>query len=148
MFDRSFFPTLFNNSTNPWNGFPEFARLQSEFSKVFSPGEYPALNVWSNDEETVVTAELPGFDPKDIEISVEGSTLTLKGSRNSETSNEGEGDKYFQKERWSGKFARSLKLPAQVDADKVEAEFNSGVLSVRLPKAEAFKPKKIAVKAN
>ena len=131
-------PTLFRPSTDLWNNWPEFSFATRR--------EYPALNVWSNEDETVVTAELPGFAPEDVEISVEGSTLTLRGSREGEESKEEEN--YYRRERWSGKFERSLRLPATVDADKVEAEFSNGVLSIKLPKAESAKPKKIRVKAS
>jgi HSP20 family protein len=147
MLTHTFLPSVFRGSLRPWNGFGEFGRLHDEVSRLFSTGsEFPALNAWSNDEETIVKAELPGFEPENIEISVEGNTLSLRGEREAEELKDGE--TYYRRERWNGKFARSLKLPAGVDADKVEAEFSNGLLSIKLPRAEAHKPRKIPVKAS
>jgi len=147
MLTQTFLPSVFRSSPRPWNGFGELGRFHDEVNRLFSTGsEFPALNVWSNDEETIVKAELPGFEPENIEIAVEGNILNLRGSREIEEAKEGE--TFYRRERYNGKFARSLKLPAGVDADKVTAEFKNGVLSISLPKAEAHKPKKIEIKAS
>jgi HSP20 family protein len=94
----------------------------------------------------VVTAELPGFNPDDVEVSVVQNTLTLRGSRTPEELKQGE--TYHRRERWNGKFVRTLELPFEVDHDKVEAQFRNGVLSIRLPRAPQNLPKKITVKAS
>lgn len=136
---------------NPWR---EIERMQREMDRLFtgfygSPRfqtapSFPAMNVWTNQEGAVITAELPGVNPEDIDISVVGETLTLTGSRQPEELKEGE--KYHRRERGYGKFTRTFQLPFPVEATKVEAIFEKGVLHISLPRAEADKPKKISVK--
>ena len=145
---NTFLPTLFRSRPATYGGFANFGFGFPGFDEIdkvlFRGGEYPALNVQTIEEETTVTAELPGFEPEDIDVSVEGSTLTITGSRQAEEPKEGE--TYHRRERWSGKFTRSLRLPVGVDTGQVEAAFKDGVLTIRLPKAEEHKPKKIAVR--
>jgi len=134
----------------PWQ---EFERMRREMDRVaanfyenrprVAPG-YPAINVWANQDGAVITAELPGVAPEDIDISVVGEILTLTGTRQPEVLQEGE--KYHRRERSQGKFTRTFELPFAVEADQVEAIFEKGVLQVYLPRAEAEKPKKIAIK--
>jgi HSP20 family protein len=107
---------------------------------------YPAMNVWADEDGVIVTAELPGFDPEEIDISVVGETLTLKGSR--EPVELQEGATYHRRERGYGTFSRAFRLPFEVESDKVEAVFEKGMLQISLPRAEAEKPKKITVKAG
>lgn len=136
---------------NPWQ---EIDRMQREMDRLFSSfystprfqtaSSFPAMNVWTNQDGAVITAELPGVNPEDIDISVVGETLTLSGSRQAEELQEGE--KYHRRERGHGKFTRTFQLPFPVEGDKVEAVFDKGVLHVSLPRAEADKPKKIAIK--
>jgi HSP20 family protein len=132
----------------------EMNRLQSEMGRLFATyypervhqaPAYPALNVWTNDEGLNVTAEVPGVSPDDIEISVVGDTLTLKGTRQPEELDENV--RYHRQERGYGDFTRSLQLPFQVDVDKVEATFHNGVLMVAMPRAEEDMPRKITVKS-
>src|SRR5690606_3404603 len=106
---------------------------------------FPAINVWMSVEGAVVTAELPGVNPEDVDISVVGGTLTSTGSRQPDELKEGE--KYHRRERRFCKFTRTFQLPFTVEADKVEAKFDKGVLHIALPRAEAEKPRKISVKA-
>lgn len=136
----------------PWQ---EMEKLQREMNRLFTgvygepamrpPVSYPAIDVWTSENGAVVTAELPGADPADIDISVVGDTLTLNGSRKPDALQEGE--KYHRRERGFGNFVRTFQLPFQVEADKVEAMFDRGVLHISLPRAEADKPRKIAIKA-
>jgi HSP20 family protein len=132
----------------------EFDRLQREINQLSEPGvlkrgrgpvSFPAVNIWTNDDKTWVTAEVPGVDPKEIEISIVGSTLTISGSRNPEESDEN--SRYHRQERGYGKFSRPIQLPFNVDANKVEANFKDGILSINLPRAEEDKPRKISVKS-
>ena len=104
------------------------------------------MNAWRDDEKAVVEAELPGVDPKDVDISVRGRKLTITGERKAEELNEEE--RYHYKERWHGKFQRSFDLPYEVDSEKVEAVYKDGILTVTLPRAEADKPRKIEVTLN
>jgi HSP20 family protein len=135
---------------NPWQ---EFERMRREMDRLaanfyenrprIAPG-FPAINVWANQDGAVITAELPGVAPEDIDIAVVGETLTLTGERHPEALQDGE--KYHRRERGHGKFTRTFELPFAVEADKVEAMFEKGILQVYLPRAEAEKPKKIAIK--
>ena len=133
----------------PWR---DLYRLRDEMDKAFSDykvrtsNEYPAVNIWSSNDDIVLTAEIPGIDIKDIDLSISGDTLTLKGERIPEVLKEDES--YHRQERSYGKFVRSIKLPFLVNNNKVEAEFKHGILEVRLPKAENEKQKKITIKSS
>jgi HSP20 family protein len=130
-----------------WDLLREFERMSSLLSGLSSPftrtEEFPAVNVWSDGNEAVVTAELPGIDPAAADISVVGKTLTIKGSRTADP--DSAGGSYHRKERWSGSFTRSIELPFLIDQNKVEAQFNKGILEIKLPRSEADKPKKITI---
>lgn len=135
----------------PWPELDEWQRdMYRLFSNVFSTPRvqtapsYPAMNVWTNQDGAVITAELPGVKPDDIDISVVGDMLTLSGTRTPDKLQEGE--RYHRRERGYGKFTRTFQLPFSVQADKVEATFNKGILSISLPRAEVDKPRKISVK--
>ena len=132
----------------------EMDRLQREMNQLFDnyypsrmrrASSYPAVNLWSNDEGLVITAEVPGVSADDIEISVVGETMTLNGVRKPDELNED--SRYHRQERGYGKFSRSIQLPFPVDVSSVDATFKNGVLSISLPRAEEDKPKKIAVKS-
>ena len=139
-------------STSPWR---EMTRLQQEMNRLFSDSfslaggrvgpSYPAMNVWTNQDGAVITAELPGVNPEEIDISVEGETLTLTGIRQPNLLEDGE--KYHRRERSFGQFSRTFQLPFQVISEEVEAIFKNGVLHISLPRAEADKPRKITVKS-
>lgn len=130
----------------------EMERLRQEMNRLFAnfpsyvrpAPAYPALNAWTNEDGAVVTAELPGCAPDAIELAIVGDTLTLTGAR--EPEEVAEGAVYHRRERGCGKFQRSLQLPFEIEAGKVEATFDKGVLHISLPRAEATKPKKIAIK--
>jgi HSP20 family protein len=113
---------------------------------VFGARAYPPMNVWEESDVTYVEAELPGLDLKDLEIYVTGGNqLTLKGERKPPVPEKG---LWHRQERGFGKFSRSLALPFNVDADKVDARFENGVLLVTLPKHESARPRKITVKGE
>ena len=152
MLTRTLFPMSFRSGYRNWAPFRELSGIHDEMdrpiARTWDPGstEYPPLNVWSNEDETIVQAELPGLAADDIDISAVQNTLTLRGSRKPEELKEGES--YHRRERWTGRFVRTLELPFEVDNSEVGAEYKHGVLSIRLPRAEEHKPKKIAVKAS
>ena len=105
---------------------------------------FPAVNVWEDNDAFHLEAELPGLTQDDVNIAVtQRNVLTLSGERKPE---EGEG-RWHRRERGFGRFQRVLRLPAPVDADKVEAQLENGVLRLTLPKHEDAKPRRIAVKA-
>lgn len=106
----------------------------------------PAVDLYQTDEEVVLQAVLPGIKPEDISISVTGDVVSLRGATVQEA--EHKDATYFVRERRSGEFSRSLPLPAPVVADKARAEFENGVLTLTLPKAEEVRPKTITVKAK
>lgn len=106
----------------------------------------PAMDVIETKDSVVLRAELPGLSDKDVEISVEGNTLSLKGEKKSHYEDQ-EGS-YRRAETRYGSFYRSFSLPNSVDQDKIDAQFTHGVLEITLPKVEKAKPKKIAVKAH
>ncbi len=106
---------------------------------------YPALNVWETEEALAVEAELPGFKMENIELSVMGRELTIKGERSQESATDAT---WHRRERSAGTFARVLRLPFDVDAEKIAASFKDGVLHVTLPKAEAARPRRIEVKTG
>lgn len=106
---------------------------------------FPAVNVWQQDDEVLVEAEMPGLKSEDIEISVVGNALSLKGRRPDVPP---EKAVFHRRERSVGEFNRVLRLPVEVDGDKVQARLTDGVLLVTLPKAEAAKPRRIQVSAQ
>lgn len=108
-------------------------------------GVFPAVNVSHDGDNIYVQAELPGLRAEDLDISVEGSTLTLRGERKPDAA---ENVNYHRRERRAGKFHKAISLPDEVNADAVTAEYKDGVLRLVLPKAEHAKPKKIAVKTE
>jgi HSP20 family protein len=134
----------------------QLQNLQGEMNRLFErwggpgnglrPAGDPALNVWEEGEHLLVEAELPGLDLKDLEIYVTGGNqLTLQGERKPPVSGKGA---WHRQERSFGRFVRTLTLPYPVDADKVEARLENGVLTVKLAKHESARPRKIAVKAE
>jgi HSP20 family protein len=121
--------------------------MDSPFGRrTFSAPSFPAINIWTSEDGQVITAELPGFDPKDIDIDVSADKLTLSGERKREDMKEDA--RYHRQERSYGKFVRSIQLPFMVDTGKVDAKMKDGVLEIALQRAEADKPKKITVKSG
>lgn len=108
----------------------------------------PAIDLVEKDKEYEVTVELPGIDEKNIEVRLSNRTLTIKGEKSEDT--EKHGNDYHLSERRYGSFERSIELPEGVDADRIEASFAKGVLTLKLPKTEEARKmeKKIAIKAG
>ncbi|MCC7450385.1 MAG: Hsp20/alpha crystallin family protein [Anaerolineae bacterium] len=106
----------------------------------------PKVDVVENADNIIVKAEMPGFDPNNVDCRVEGNMLMLRGEYKQE--NEKQEGQYHMRERRQGSFARSIPLPTEVDADKANAEFENGVLTLTLPKNEAAKPKRISINAK
>lgn len=134
----------------------EMDSLFENFSNGFAPGSFegrfgafsPKVDVTESDKEIKVSAELPGMDEKDIDISLHNNMLSIRGEKKEEK--EDKGKDYYRMERSYGSFSRTIQVPAEVEADKVEATFKKGVLSISLPKtARAVEEtKKIAVKVE
>jgi HSP20 family protein len=106
----------------------------------------PAVDMYQTDDEVVVKVALPGFKADEVQINVTGEILTLRGEMKHE---EEKNDKawHIREQRWNS-FERSVALPTEVTADKAAADFENGILTITLPKAEQVKPKMIAVKAK
>ena len=117
--------------------------LSGETARNLSAGVFPPVNVTQDNDRFYVRAELPGIDPKDLSISAVRNRLSISGAR--EIAKEQERVSYHRKERAEGSFDRSVTLPSEVDAERVEARYADGILTVTLPKAEAAKPRQIKV---
>jgi HSP20 family protein len=114
--------------------------------RLFGAATFPAVNVWEDADKVYVEAELPGLDLKDLEIYVtNGNQLTIKGERKEPQVGKGV---WHRQERAFGRFSRTITLPFAVDADKVDARFENGMLLVQLAKHESAKARKITVKAE
>ncbi len=105
-------------------------------------GVYPPVNIFEKGGDLVLVAELPGIKKEDLQLQVKGNTVRIAGER---ILNYGENISYHRIERKSSKFDRTLKLPINVEADQVKAEHKDGILVVCLPRAEADKPRRIAI---
>lgn len=117
---------------------PSFGRLRSISL------EAPALDVYEEKDDLILKAEIPGLSKDDIDITIEGNTLTIKGEKKKEE--EIKEEDYYRCERTFGAFSRSIDLPTEVKADKVNASFKNGVLEIRLPKTEEAKKNVVKVK--
>ncbi len=103
----------------------------------------PVVDIYDNDDNVVIKAELPGVEKKDISIDVKDRLLILKGERS--TDSEVKEESYYRRERYYGNFQRVFTLPVDVDADKIKAEYTDGLLKIEIPKPEVQKPKQISV---
>jgi HSP20 family protein len=134
---RNAMDQLFEDSfIRPSRFWPEFRASESTFD----------LDMYQTDNDVVVKAAIPGIDPEEVDISLTGDVLTIKGEHKEEQ--EVKEENYFRKERRYGTFTRSIQIPVSVESDKVDAVFENGVLTLTLPKAEEVKPKQIKVKAK
>lgn len=148
-------PARFTRHTAwPWREFDVDAGLRRLFAEPFEGvetfGWSPDVDVEETDEELMLTAELPGLDEKDVEIDVEGNTLTLRGAKKQEREEEkANGDRKMRIwERRYGEFSRFFTLPATVDVSKIHADFNKGLLTVHMPKTAESKGRRIAIEAK
>lgn len=140
---------LFNDlvSLDPW---VEMDKLRREMNRLFEQNVggnikgFPLVNIWTKDDVALITAELPGYNSKDINLSVISDELTIKGTRKPVELKEGQ--QYHRQERAFGEFERTVRLPFAIESSKVTANFNNGVLTITLPRAEADKPKSIPIK--
>lgn len=106
-------------------------------------GWNPKVNIFEEDDQIVMKAEMPGVDKDNIAVDVDGRVLTLKGEQS--TDNEVKKENYYMRERSYGKFERSFTLPEKIESEKIKAEYKDGVLKLNIPKPESSKPKAITV---
>jgi len=143
----------------PWRPFREVTSLRDEMDRLWVRffGEWPTLEPfhreWSpflemseTKDNIVVKAEVPGMEPKDIDISLTGDVLTIKGEKKQEK--EEKDEDYHRAERSYGAFTRSVRLPQEVQSDKIEANYRNGVLKITLPKSEEAKKKEVKIKVE
>lgn len=134
-----------------WQPFRDFVRLQNDLGRFFNEplrsftADGPAFNVWKNEQGSVVTAELPGLDVANLDVSVVGDTVTIQGQKVAEDYSQDA--RVQRRERSSGKFARTMKLPYRIDATRTDATYRNGLLSITLPMLEDDKRKQISVKS-
>jgi len=139
-----------------WEPFREFSTLQDRMNRLFretqgnsqeesltSSSFAPAVDVYEDEHNVTLKIEVPGIDEKDIDVGVENNTLTVHGERKIEK--EEKEENYRRLERQYGSFTRTFNLPPTVDAEKVQADYDKGVLKVTLPKKAEAKPKQIKV---
>jgi len=141
-----------------WNHRRDVSEMQNRLHRFFDDGFFspmmlnddlsmgswnPNVDIYDEDDKLVIKAELPGLDKKDVSVDVKDRILTLKGERKNE--HEVKEERYFRREMSYGRFERSFVLPADVDPDKIKADFKDGLLTIEVPKPEERKPKKIAV---
>jgi HSP20 family protein len=103
----------------------------------------PAVDIHENANELIVTAALPGIKPEDVDVTMTGQNLTLRGETKADQ--QVKDDQYLYRERRYGSFSRSFQLPVRVQGDKAQASFEDGVLTLRIPKAEEVKPRQIRI---
>lgn len=122
-------------------------RIAEDFDRMAfgAAPAFPALNVWEGEAAAAITAELPGVDPADIDISVKDDVLTISGQRRAPELPEGA--VWHRQERAFGRFTRAVRLPFRVDPDRVEARLTDGVLRIALVRPEADRPRKIEIRA-
>jgi len=134
-----------------WNGFDDLLRFDDVFRRMTprrdneTPAFFPAVDIKEDETAYQITAELPGMRVEDVNVELEGNVLSVSGERNFEKKDAAAG--YHRVERRYGSFSRRFFLPDTVDGSKIEAGMRDGLLSIRVPKAELTKPRKIAVQA-
>jgi HSP20 family protein len=139
-----------------WDPFQEMLNLRRTVDRLFDnaspdhewqPTQWGlAVDVVENKDDFIVKASVPGINPDDLDISYADATLTIKGEIKSD--NEYEKNQYHLHERRYGTFTRSISLPTKIKGDAIEASYQNGVITLRLPKTEEVKPKRITIKVN
>ncbi len=146
----------FGRGLEPWVGARELADIPSEVNRLFDTSFgwsapngalerawVPAADMYETKDELVIKADLPGMSDKDVQVSITGDLLSLKGQRME--AEDLKPEQYFRAERWAGRVERIFQLPIPVQMDKVRASYREGVLTATLPKVEAVKPKEIKI---
>lgn len=150
-----FYPRFFGMPTfRTFRPFDELSRMRQQMDRVMDAlsgrvqggigaGVFPAINLTESDDHFNLRAELPGVKNEDLDIQATANNLTIAGERKLAPIDESA--KYHRREREGGRFSRAFALPTEIDPDRIEARLSNGILTVRLPKAESAKPKRIAI---
>lgn len=146
----------FGSTLDRWEPFRGLTDIQAEMNLLFdavfgrSTGVAvtdrvwaPAIDMYETKDDLYVLCEVPGVREKEVQVSITNDVLTIKGERNQQQ--EVKDDSHYRLERWFGRFEQSVPLPMPVQSDKVKATYRDGVLEIKLPKAEAVKPKEIKI---
>ncbi len=140
-----------------WFPFFDVGKTLEEMDRMFGPmgqpvglrsvprGTFPAVNVYEQGDGIVLMAEVPGVKPEQLDLTVLGDSVTLKGQRQEEDLPNG--DRFYRRERPVGSFTRTVTLPDVINPDSVQAQYRNGVLTVHMEKAEQAKARKIAIKS-
>ncbi|MCG6889949.1 MAG: Hsp20/alpha crystallin family protein [Gammaproteobacteria bacterium] len=147
-------------NTQLWNPFQEFESLLERYNKSgrnalsnqsdtdLSFADWaPSVDIEEEEDSYKIKADLPGVDKKDIDVKMENGMLSIRGEKHTETES-GKGSKRHRTERFHGSFARSFTLPNSVQADKIDAAYKDGVLTLVIPKSEQARPKSIDIKVS
>lgn len=150
-----FYPRLFGMPTvGTLRPFDELSRMRRQMDRIVDAflepraqgvqaGVFPALNLTEDDNHYYLRAELPGVNAEDLDIQATARQLTIVGER--KLAAEDASAKYHRREREGGRFSRALAMPKEIDADRIEARMIDGILTLRVPKAESAKPRRIAI---
>jgi len=143
--------------TDMWFPFFDVGKTLEEMDRMFGQvgqplglrsvprGTFPAINIYEQDEKVVLMAEIPGVKPEELDLTVLGDSVTLKGQRvQGDLPN---GERFYRRERPMGTFVRTVTLPDEIDPDSVQAHYRNGVLTVHMDKAEKAKAKKVTIKS-
>lgn len=144
-------------SVQRWNPWQELEQLRDEMDRfmrdptaavrrTFGPEEAPRLNLWAGETEAVVSLEVAGIDPGDLDVSVEGDVVTIRGER--KPAEVPEGHQWLRHERGEGTFTRTVRIPFDVDPQKTDAVCENGVLTVHLYRTEESAPRKIEIRRS
>lgn len=131
--------------SDPFFRMPVWRDFIEEWDAAASP---VAVDLYETDDEVVLKTPLAGVKPEDVDISVEGDTVTIRGESKEEREEKGKKRNYYFREVRYGRVGRNIRLPAEVEADKARADFEDGMLRLTIPKAAKAKPKKVKVKAK
>ena len=123
--------------------FDEMGRHLGHDNSLHAAGGFPLVDVWTSQEGAVVNAEIPGVATDDLDVSVLGNTLTIRGKRPHPELDEGEN--YARQERQTGEFVRTVELPFPVDPEQVDAEHRHGVLTIKLTRPAEDRPRRISI---
>jgi HSP20 family protein len=136
-----------------WDPWREMGHLQHEMSRLLADArshagtvarEFPPVNLYAREDDLLLTLEMSGVDPSQVDVTVTGDAVTVSSERPADVPTEGAS--FHRRERPSGQFRRSLKLPFEVDPSRTEAAYEKGILRVKMTRPETQKPRKISVK--
>ncbi|MBX3065543.1 MAG: Hsp20/alpha crystallin family protein [Anaerolineae bacterium] len=140
-----------------WNPVRDMIQMREAMDRAFGENYFGResrtnfslpIDAYATEEALVLKADVPGLKPEDIQVTLEGDTLTIRGEYQTNKEQSGNGKNFLMRERIYGKFERTLTINTPIDPAKVEATFENGVLTLTLPKTEAVKPRQISVKAS